>query len=71
MNRNLQVILLGVALVASGCFAVWTGFMTPPGEPAFQIPNRPDWSATEAKVIGSIFVVLGMYAVVVLGRRRQ
>ena len=63
--------LAGLLLIAVGVFLFWKGWVTPPGEPAIRIPRREDWSATEAKVIGSVSCALGVYVAGFLGRSRR
>jgi hypothetical protein len=71
LKPNRQIFLLGIALAALGCLLAWRGFTTMPGEPALQIPNREDWSATEATLIGVVFIVVGVYAAAFLSKRRK
>jgi ABC-type Mn2+/Zn2+ transport system permease subunit len=69
-QRKLLFPVAGVVFVALGAFLIWKGFVTLPGEPAIRVPRREDWSATEAKVIGAVSCVLGIYVAVFLGRER-
>ena len=68
-DQKLTFILGSIALVVLGSFLIWKGFATPPGEPAIRVPMREDWSATEAKVIGTACWVLGIYVATFLRKR--
>ncbi len=70
-DQKLTFLLFGVALAVLGSFLLWKGFATAPGDPAIRVPNREDWSATEAKVIGTVCWVLGIYVAAFLDKRRS
>lgn len=70
-DRKWTSLVAGVALAVLGSFLIWKGFTTAPGEPAIRVPMREDWSATEAKVIGTVCWVLGIYVAAFLDKPRN